>query len=106
MKPKKDETMVAHYGKLLGLEAPWEVRAAQLDLLRGRVGLEVAWAESAAVVCPECGQECARHDHAPEREWRHLNVMQFLTDLPSFRGINSINYDCKRGYFVLSLEVA
>jgi len=71
--------MVAHYGKLSGLEAPWEVRAAQLDLLRGRVELEVAWAETTAVVCPECGQECARHDHAPEREWRHLNVMQFLT---------------------------
>ena len=31
------------------------------------------------MVCPEFGQECARHDHAPEREWRHLNAMQFLT---------------------------
>ena len=79
MKPSKDETVVAHYGKLLGLEAPWEVRAAQLDLLRGRVELEVAWAEEATVVCPECGQECARHDHAPERAWRQLNVRQFLT---------------------------
>jgi transposase len=39
----------------------------------------VAWDEGAAVVCPECRKECARHDHAPEREWRHLNVMQFLT---------------------------
>ena len=42
MKPSKDETVVAHYGKLLGLEAPWRVHAAQLDLLRGRVELEVA----------------------------------------------------------------
>ena len=65
MKPSKDETVVAHYGKLLGLEAPWQVQAAQLDLLRGRVELEVGWAEGAAVVCPECGTECARHDHAP-----------------------------------------
>lgn len=79
MKPNKDETVVAHYGKLLGLEGPWQVHAAQLDLLRGRVELEVAWDEGAAVVCPECRKECARHDHAPEREWRHLNVMQFLT---------------------------
>lgn len=79
MKPSKDETVVAHNGKLLGLEAPWRVHAAQLDLLRGRVELEVAWDEGAAVVCPECRKECARHDHAPEREWRHLNVMQFLT---------------------------
>ena len=55
------------------------MHAAQLDLLRGRVELEVAWDEEAAVVCPECRKECARRDHAPEREWRHLNVMQFLT---------------------------
>lgn len=79
MKPGKDETVAAHYGKLLGLEAPWQVISAQLDLLRGRVELEVAWKADAAVVCPECGIECARHDHAPQREWRHLNVMQFLT---------------------------
>jgi transposase len=70
---------MAHYGKLLGIGKPWEVRAAQLDLIRGRVEIEVGWDETAAVVCPECGKECARHDHAPEREWRHLNVMQFLT---------------------------
>ncbi len=79
MKPNKDEAVVAHYGKLLGLEGPWQVHAAQLDLLRGRVELEVAWDERAAVVCPECRKECARHDHAPVREWRHPNVMQFLT---------------------------
>ena len=34
MKPNKDETVVAHYGKLLGLEAPWQVHAAQLDRKR------------------------------------------------------------------------
>ena len=52
MKPNRDETVVAHYGNLLGLEGPWQVHAAQLDLLRGRVDLEVAWNERAAVVCP------------------------------------------------------
>ena len=78
-KPSSEETAVAHYEKLLGIGKPWEVRAAQLDLIRGRVEIEVGWDETAAVVCPECGKECARHDHAPEREWRHLNVMQFLT---------------------------
>lgn len=70
---------MAHYGRLLGISRPWVVRAAQLDLIRGRVEIEVGWDETAPVVCPECGQECVRHDHAPEREWRHLNVMQFLT---------------------------
>lgn len=80
MRNSSEETVVQHYGKLLGIEPPWEVRAAQLDLLRGQVEIEVAWNESALVVCPECcGRGCARHDHAPAREWRHLNVMQFLT---------------------------
>ena len=84
MKPRKDESVVEHYGKLLGLEvlgleAPSRVRAGQLDLLRGRVQLVVAWDEGAPVVCQECRKKCARCDHALEREWRHLNVMQLLT---------------------------
>ncbi|MDP1578713.1 MAG: ISL3 family transposase [Reyranella sp.] len=79
MRDTGKETVAEHYGKLLGIEPPWEVRTAQLDLLRGQVEIEVAWNESALVVCPECGEPCARHDHAPAREWRHLNVMQFLT---------------------------
>ena len=76
---KNEETVAAHYGRLLGIGAPWKVVSAELDLLRGQVVIEVGWDESGPVSCPECGQACARHDHAPEREWRHLNVMQFLT---------------------------
>ena len=80
MKPsKEDGSVAAHYGKLLGIDEPWEVKAAQLDLLRGRVEIQVEWKKEAPVVCPECRLACARHDHAPEREWRHLNVMQFTT---------------------------
>jgi transposase len=80
MKPsKKTETVAEHYGKLLGLEEPWEVKSAQLDLLRGRVEIEVEWRKDAGVACPECGQPGVRHDHAPEREWRHVNVMQFTS---------------------------
>ena len=80
MSEQTDEAAVAaHYGKLLGISGPWRVVSAQLDLLAGKVAIEVGWDESVPVVCPECGQECPRHDHAPQREWRHLNVMQFLT---------------------------
>jgi len=71
--------VAAHYAQLLGIEEPWRVRRAQLDLLSGQVEIEVEYATERAVPCPECGHSCARHDHAPEREWRHLNVMQFLT---------------------------
>ena len=41
MKPSKDGARLAeHYGKLLGLEEAWEVKAVQLDLLRGRVAID------------------------------------------------------------------
>ncbi|MGE0758515.1 MAG: ISL3 family transposase, partial [Pirellulaceae bacterium] len=33
------------------------------------------------VVCPDCGKECSRADLAPERQWRHLDTMQFETIL-------------------------
>jgi transposase len=86
MKAKEEKTktgaeaaVAAHYAQLLGIEEPWRVRRAQLDLLSGRVEIDVEYAAERAVPCPECGHSCARHDHAPMREWRHLNVMQFLT---------------------------
>ena len=69
--------MAEHYGKLLGLEEAWEVKAVQLDLLRGRVEIDLEWSKE--VACPECGQAGVKHDHAPEREWRHVNVMQFTS---------------------------
>lgn len=71
--------MAAHYAQLLGIKEPWRVGRAQLDLLSGRVEIEVEYAAECAVPCPVCGRSCPPHDHAPEREWRHLNVMQFLT---------------------------
>ena len=60
MSEQTDEAAVAaHYGKLLGISRPWKVLTAQLDLLAGKVAIEVGWDESVPVVCPECGQECA-----------------------------------------------
>ncbi|MEM6692317.1 MAG: ISL3 family transposase [Planctomycetota bacterium] len=34
-----------------------------------------------AVCCPECNKQCARHDTAPEGTWRHLDTMQFKTEI-------------------------
>lgn len=33
------------------------------------------------LACPECGQSCGRADLAPKRTWRHLDTMQFSTEL-------------------------
>jgi len=76
---KAQEAVAGHYSQLLGIESPWQVKRVEVNLPLERVLIEVSWDALLPVVCPECGQACARHDHAPEREWRHLNVMEFVT---------------------------
>lgn len=74
-----EAAVAAHYAQLLGISSPWRVKRAVLELAKSKVEIEVEWDPQAAVVCPQCGRECPRHDHAPERTWRHLDVMQFTT---------------------------
>lgn len=73
--------VAAHYGLLLGISSPWEVREAKLEVERRRVDIEVVHGAGRSVGCPQCKRECPRHDHAPERIWRHLDVMQFTTEI-------------------------
>lgn len=67
-----------HYRALLGLDDSWEVETVDLrpDLKRVEICLRH---RGGKVVCPDCGRECSRADLAPEREWRHLDTMQFET---------------------------
>lgn len=71
--------VAAHYGLLLGINSPWQVRRVDLKLEANRVEVDVGHDPDSAVVCPECGRDCPRSDHAPQRQWRHLDVMQFAT---------------------------
>lgn len=73
--------VAAHYGLLLGISSPWEVREAKLYVEGRKVDIEVEHGASQPVRCPQCQRECARHDRAPERTWRHLDVMQFTTQI-------------------------
>ena len=68
-----------HYGQLLGIGSPWEVKTVELKLADKKVEIELGWQWGAAAQCPECGRECSIHDCAPERTWRHLDTMQFTT---------------------------
>lgn len=74
-----ETALAAHYGLLLGIQSPWEVKRVDLNLNAQRVDIAIEHDREAAVVCPECGERCPRYDYAPEREWRHLDVMQFMT---------------------------
>jgi transposase len=69
-----------HYRDLLGLDQAWIVDDVELDLSGSQVIIRVSHARG-KLLCPECGQECPRADTAPERSWRHLDTMQFATEI-------------------------
>lgn len=69
------------YQRILGLCSPWSVGAVHLDVEGRRVEVSVEHPEGTKFVCPECGRAMVCYDHAPEREWRHLDTMQFQTIL-------------------------
>ena len=75
------QTVAAHYAQLLGIASPWRVVAAQINLLVGNVEIDVEFDPQAPVCCPQCGKPCPRHDLAPQRTWRHLDVMQLQSVL-------------------------
>lgn len=82
MSQSSDEAAVAaHYGMLLGIRSPWRVKRAKLEVAQRLVDIEVEHDPRLPVRCPQCERECPRHDHAPERTWRHLDVMQFTTQI-------------------------
>ena len=69
-----------HYRTLLGLQRPWEVSDVKLDLARQRIEISLRWQDEVRQAqCPECGQRAPIYDQAPERQWRHLDTMQFET---------------------------
>ncbi len=74
-----EAAVAAHYGLLLGIQSPWQVQRADLDLAAQQVQIVVAHGSAGTVRCPQCQRACARYDHTAERQWRHLDVMQFTT---------------------------
>ncbi len=70
----------SHYHQLLGLSSSWEVASVDFSLETSRVEIHLSHiAED--LCCPECGSSSAFHDSNPERQWRHLDTMQFETVL-------------------------
>jgi len=70
-----------HYEQLLGLGGAWKVSAVQLELSAKRVEVDIYFDLSQTMQCPECGKSCAHYDDREQREWRHLDTMQFETVL-------------------------
>jgi transposase len=69
------------YQHLLGLKEPWTVNRVDLDVAAQRVDVWVEHPTGLQWPCPECGVLGSLHDHASERQWRHLDSCQFQTFL-------------------------
>jgi transposase len=69
-----------HYRLLLGLDASWRVDQVDFSLEEKKVEIRLSHV-AGPLVCPECGAICPQADLAPQREWRHLDTMQFQTIL-------------------------
>ena len=69
-----------HYRLLLGLDEAWQVDSVDLRLAEQRVEIRLEH-RGGPLVCPDCGQVSPQADLAPERSWRHLDTMQFTTEI-------------------------
>ena len=74
-------SLTEHYSQLLGLTNPWVVASINLDVSKATLDIHVVEENSSSFSCPECGASASLHDHAPERRWRHLDTMQFTTEI-------------------------
>ena len=70
-----------HYSQLLGLVAPWTIADIDLNVEKATLDIHVVEKDIATLPCPECGTASRRYDHAPVRHWRHLDTMQFTTEI-------------------------
>jgi len=90
------------YHQLLGLKDSWKVSEVRVDFQGLKVDIWVTWPPEEKALCPECGKFCLIYDHREERQWRHLDTMQFQTILHcriprvecTEHGVKSIEVPC------------
>jgi len=63
---------------LLNLEDGWSVHSVGSDLGKAEIFIYVSCILK-ELVDDQTGEICKVYDHAPEREWRHLDTMQYKT---------------------------
>jgi transposase len=68
------------YSQILGITAPWSVSLVELDRPNQTVTVHVRIDSTVGLNCPRCGKPSPRYDRR-ERQWRHLDTMQFQTIL-------------------------
>lgn len=74
------ETSKELYRKMLDLGGEWEVDTVDLDLDKKRVEVRLKHV-AIKCFCSECEGHEKRYDYSAERRWRHLDTMQFCTEI-------------------------
>lgn len=74
------ELTTDHYKMLLGLDESWSVNTVKFEPDEKRVTVKISHVGN-VLCCPDCECECPQADLAPERKWRHLDTMQFATEI-------------------------
>ena len=69
------------YEHILGLASPWSVSNVDVDTENEKIVVDVSHPRGIQFCCPDCDRCLGCYDHAPEREWRHLDSCQFKTIL-------------------------
>lgn len=69
------------YQQLLGLNEDWEIIDVKIDFSEFKVDVFINKSKKTKCKCPECNKECNIYDTREERNWRHLDTMQFKTIL-------------------------
>lgn len=73
-------TLKEHYRVLRDLDSSWHIDDVALDLPGKQVVIRLSHS-GGSLVFPDCSEGCPRADTAPERTWRHLDTMQFKTEI-------------------------
>jgi transposase len=75
-----NELTTDHYKMLLGLNDCWSVDSVVFEPDQKRVTVKISFCGS-ELCCPDCDALSPQADMAPERKWRHLDTMQFATEI-------------------------
>jgi len=75
------DTSKEFFEAALGLGPAWEVTEVSLIEESKRIEIALGLRRESGVKCPECGRACAIYDHGQERQWRHLDTLQYETRL-------------------------
>lgn len=75
-----NELTTDHYRLLLGLDDSWVVDSVDFQPSEKRVVVSISHG-GGKLCCVECEADCPQADLAPQRKWRHLDTMQFHTEI-------------------------